>query len=132
MKDTVHIHKDYNTSFCGQDAAHIPMTYIAAEATCKECTEALEAEHKRLAEESEAHDAKAKEFIEPFNEADNKLQKLNGEIAILEREHAETLAAKIAARDEVYKERTELLGKGTDALNDKRAADEAIAALPTL
>lgn len=37
MVDKVHLHKDYNTSFCDKDAAHIPMTHTLENTTCKEC-----------------------------------------------------------------------------------------------
>lgn len=46
-----HLHQDYNTSFCGRDAAHILMTHHEGEADCPACHQAL---GQRLADEARA------------------------------------------------------------------------------
>ena len=45
-----HLHRDYNTSFCGRDASHILMTYDAAECDCAGCLAAYEAQLREDAE----------------------------------------------------------------------------------
>lgn len=35
-----HLHRDYNTTFCGRDASHLQMTYEPAEADCAACLKA--------------------------------------------------------------------------------------------
>ena len=32
-----HLHRDYNTAFCGLDASHVLMTHVRAEADCPDC-----------------------------------------------------------------------------------------------
>ncbi len=34
---TIHLHRDYHTAFCGLDASHIPMTYERGDSTCASC-----------------------------------------------------------------------------------------------
>ena len=36
----VHGHKSYSRTFCGKDAAHIPMTHDPTRVTCKNCIKA--------------------------------------------------------------------------------------------
>lgn len=61
VKDTVHLHKDYNTTFCGEDASHIPMTYALDETTCADCKKELEKTREvfeaELAEHTKNHDS---------------------------------------------------------------------------
>lgn len=56
-EDIVHLHKDYNTTFCGEDASHIPMTYALDETTCIDCKKALEEARAQLKSQLDEHSA---------------------------------------------------------------------------
>ena len=70
---SVHLHRDYLTAWCGEDASHILMTYERRKATCKACKtakrehDAAEAkassEHRAVERENSRHHAKARKAI---------------------------------------------------------------------
>jgi hypothetical protein len=55
-----HLHRDYNTAWCGKDASHILMTYEADEASCKACASAKTRADKQAEKDRAAAEAEAK------------------------------------------------------------------------
>lgn len=43
-----HLHKNYNTTFCGEDASHLPMTFEVGNTTCDKCLTALDKARDQL------------------------------------------------------------------------------------
>lgn len=71
-----HLHRDYNTAFCGRDASHILMTYALEETDCARCREAAgeaqakaEAEAERTRAEAEEAEARHREELAAHHEA---------------------------------------------------------------
>lgn len=54
-EDTVHLHKNYETTFCGKDASNILMTYSVKETTCEVCKKALEQARTQLKSQLDEH-----------------------------------------------------------------------------
>jgi predicted nuclease with TOPRIM domain len=131
-EDTVHLHKTYEETFCGQDASHIPMTYVTSEVTCEQCLTKLQEVYKTLNGEREAATAECEELALKFQEAEKAMAVVDMEVAQLEEAHRTAMAEKYATRDEAHKARLELMQKGSLALGDKLRAESAIEALPTI
>lgn len=67
----VHLHKNYSTAYCGEDAAHTSMTYTLAETTCTKCLDALAtAREQREKLDADATDLNKK--VEATNDQFNK------------------------------------------------------------
>jgi predicted nucleic acid-binding Zn-ribbon protein len=47
-EETVHLHKNYNAAYCGEDASHIKMTHSVEDTTCGKCLDELEVARKRF------------------------------------------------------------------------------------
>lgn len=147
MAAKVHLHRDLSTTFCGKDAAHIPMTYAVGDTTCKKCLSTLEKERQQLTAVRDEHAAAAEKVMGVFEPTTSRLNALNEEInalsrkhssrvaelsdkiTALQREHSEAIAARTAERDAAYQEHSELARQGAKAI---AAKDEAAAALATL
>lgn len=87
-----HLHRDYDTAFCGLDAAHIPMTHDPAEADCKPC---LSAHGKYLLAEAELAEAERAEIETEAAERKAALQEV-GELP-------DRIAAEAALNDDPVK-----------------------------
>lgn len=130
MEEIVHLHKDYDTTFCGEDASHIPMTYSVEEATCEKCKEALAKTHEALRTELAEHSENHTSLETNQSEIAKDIENLGVDIHKADLEHREKMEALYQAQHKLIAQHQELSTTVGMSASKKSQLESALQGLP--